>query len=445
MKKETFNNKLREYVRSTLSPTNCGSQCGNCDKCFVTRIYASFKDVLGNNRCIQIGSYPRFTAIRPLHDLDILYVLGSWNEQYHNPEEALKELLEKIKREYVNPTNYVCKASLQTHSITVTFENRAGETVFSVDIVPAYAFRRNEFGDDTYKVPEILEIKRGEGRRDFYHRLYSQRGQMGWIHTDPRGYIEAAKLINQRNPDFRKTVKLVKAWKNSCKERDGNFALKSFHIEQVITRYFQDDGAIDIFDSVFKFFVNIPEIIRAPQIRDRANSNKYTDEYLNKLNGAQKSKIIQARDGFLKKLEEFSEHSSVGKLVEAYFYQRVCQEEEFLFDRGTPILTDDDLGFRIDGWIVSKPGYRDGWLSQVNNRIAKDRKIRFQIRNNVSNSYTMWKVRNSNNSPQPRGEITKHQTLRNPETTQYDGTHYVECYAILNGVCVAKSRQNVVI
>ena len=450
MKKETFNNKLREYVRSTLSPTNCGSQCGNCEKCFVTAVYASFKAVLGDNQCIQIGSYPRFTAIRPLHDLDILYVLGDWNERDYDPEEALKELLEKIKREYVSPPNYVWRASLQTHSITV---NLTGEIIFSVDIVPAYAFGRNKFGNDTYKVPEILEVRRGESRKDFYDRLHSRGRRMKWIHTDPRGYIEAAKRINQGNSDFRKTVKIVKAWKNSCKEKDSDFKLKSFHIEQVITRDFQRNGKRDIFSGVFEFFVNIPKIIGTPQVRDRADQGKFIDAYLKDLSQEQKNRIIQARDGFLKKLEEFSETDSVDELIDAHFYQRVLRSKEeekglekFLFDYKIPICTDDSLGFVIDGYITSEYGKEYGWLSDANDKVRKEMEIDFQIRKDVRyKDYTLWKVRNSNDSPQPRGEITKHQTPNDPETTQYDGTHYVECYAILNGVCVAKSRQYVII
>ena len=35
------------------------------------------------------------------------------------------------------------------------------EEMFSVDIVPAYAFSKNEFGDDVYKVPEVIKKKQG--------------------------------------------------------------------------------------------------------------------------------------------------------------------------------------------------------------------------------------------------------------------------------------------
>ena len=449
MKKDKFNSILREYVRKNISPTNCyNKNCGKCDKCFVTKIYASFANVLNQN-CIQIGSYPRFTAIRPLHDLDILYILGDWNEQKHNPQKLLEELLEKIKDDYVNPTNYKIEISLQTHSITTIFKNNENEEVFSVDIVPAYIFSTNEFKQDTYKVPEALRRKHGKSRQEFYKKLSEEHRRMNWIHTDPRGYIEIAKQVNQSNDDFRKTVKFIKAWKNSCKEKYDNFKLKSFHIEQVITKYFQENDSLEIFDSIFKFFVEIPQIIQSPKIKDRANTEKYIDEYLNDLTEEQKNKIIQAKDCFLKKLEDFSKNDSVDNLIDASFYERAGDSEQFLFDFKIPVLLDEQLNFKIDGWILKKEGFRDGWLSKVNNNIAKNRKIRFQITKDIQKNTSMWKVQNDKtskdvlNNNSIRGEITENHTLNNPESTAYSGNHYVECFAIKNNVCVARAKINV--
>ena len=196
MIKDSFNSKIRAYVKENLSPTNCyDKKCYQCDTCFVSMIYNSFKTVLDKS-CIQIGSYPRFTAIRPLHDLDILYILGNWDNRQSNPFQSLKNLLEKLKREYKNPTTYEIKISLQTHSVTITFKDNDKE-VFSVDIVPAYIVDKNEFEKDIYRVPEILNRKHGKQRSIFYEQLAQHKKQMNWINTDPRGYIEIAKQVNQ--------------------------------------------------------------------------------------------------------------------------------------------------------------------------------------------------------------------------------------------------------
>ena len=78
MKKSNINTLLRSYVRENLTPTIDDIQ-------FVSKIYQSFNDLLGVNNCVQIGSYPRYTAIKPLHDLDILYIMGDWNSNVINP------------------------------------------------------------------------------------------------------------------------------------------------------------------------------------------------------------------------------------------------------------------------------------------------------------------------------------------------------------------------
>ncbi|MEK9174940.1 MAG: hypothetical protein AAB725_03140, partial [Patescibacteria group bacterium] len=78
--------------------------------------------------------------------------------------------------------------------------------------------------------------------------------------------------------------------------------------------------------------------------------------------------------------------------------------------------------------------------------IEVDRKIEFRIVGNQPDADLFkWKVKNDNNSEQPRGEITDHRTLRDPEHSLYNGNHYTECYAIKDGVCVARARQNVVL
>ncbi len=452
MKKDDFDQNLRLFVKDNLSPSNCfDKNCGKCDKCLITRVYDSVKKLL-KNKCIQIGSYPRFTAIKPLHDLDVLYIIGDWDENSHNPKDILTELFNLIGTDYSNPTSYEINISLQAHSVTICFLDKSNTEVFSVDIIPAYRYSKSaDFDQDTYKVPELVNRKHGKMRTKYYQKLKKEAREMRWIHTDPRGYIEIAKNINEKNPDFRKTVKLIKSWKNSCKEAYKDFKLKSFHIEQVITQYFQADVSITTFDAIYKFFTNLKEVIEAPSIKDRANNESFVDQYLEKLSNKQKKKILQAKDGFLIKLESLTEDRSIENLIDADFYKRAGNDEKFLFGLFIPVLIDDDLQFRIDGFIQKKEGFRDGWLSQVHNKIAKGKKIKFKIRKDVTKDYSMWKVQNDKNSDEvlrnnsTRGEITKGRTLRDPEETKYSGNHYVECYAIQDNICIAKSKQAVLI
>ena len=290
-------------------------------------------------------------------------------------------------------------------------------------------------------VPELIRNKRGENRKKYYESL---KGSMKWITSDPRGYIEVAKRVNEANSDYRRTVKLVKAWKNGCKKLNDEFPLKSFYLEQLITIFFRKRMGADIFDSVFEFFHILPKKILSPTIKDRADSSKYIDAYISDLTDEQREMVYQARDHFLKNLEEIKDSDPIDLLFNVQFYQRACASEEYLFDQGIPVLTELDYSFKIIGDVQQRKGGFRRYILDVIGFIPIDRKIYFRIKGTPPPvDIFKWKVKNDDSAPEPRGEITDHQTKNDPENTKYRGNHYVECYAILNKVCVAKARQNV--
>jgi hypothetical protein len=436
MRKSRFNAIFRDFAKNHLSPTP-----GERD--FVSGIYEALQNVIGESNSLQIGSYPRFTSITPLHDLDVLYIAGKWNPASPaNPSAELSGLHTRLERDYVNPTKYQLKISPQTHSITLSFLENGAE-VFAVDVVPAYISGTNRFGNDTYVVPEIFS-KSHAGKMRKYEELRKSARQMAWIPSDPRGYIEVAKRVNDQNSDFRKSVKLIKAWKSSCKRLDGDFKLKSFHLEQVVTGYFQNDPTLEIYDAVFKFFCDIPDIIQQSQIPDRADATRNIDAYVDSLTGGEKEKIIQARDFFLIKLENFTEDDLPEDLINAGFHKRASNTEAYLFDQKIPILSEQEFG--IIGRVLPRAGGFRGKILDALGLIEIDHKIEFRLDTDAPEvDMFKWKVKNDDNSPEPRGEITDYGTLRDPEGTKYNGSHFVECYGIHNGVCTARSRQNVVL
>lgn len=438
MKKSEFNTRIRNYVKDSLSPKEA-------ERSFVSEVYVSVQDVLGVSNCLQIGSYPRFTAITPLHDLDILYILGSLETDF-DPSETLDDLQKELKTNYQNPTQYSSEISRQTHSITIKFSEGADE-VFSVDIVPAYISGKNEFGDDMYVVPEI--VTRSHSDRRQIEKKVAEGEDMKWIKSDPRGYITTATEVNATNDDFRKTVKFIKGWRAGCKDQNDDFPLKSFHLEQIVTTYFQNDPSIEIFDAVFRFFRELPEYIQAPTIPDRANPSKNIDEYIERLTDQQKRWINLACNYFLIKLENFSEDDDVGDLLIVRLHERSKDKhgntsEEYLFDEDIPTFTETD--FSIVGHVLARNGSFRPYVLDQHGVIEIDRHISFRIGHDAPEAdLYKWKVKNDDSSEQPRGEITDHQTFNDPEQTAYSGSHYVECFAIKDGVCIGRARQNVVL
>lgn len=439
MTKTEINNKLREFAR-TLSPTEN-------ERGIVGDLYSSFQTLLGTSNCLQVGSYPRFTAITPLHDLDILYVIGEWHTDWpkdsYTSEEVIDDLVNKITNDFEQPDGCeVLSIDKQTHSVSVTF--KSGTLEYSVDVVPAYMHGTNEFDLPTYRVPEILKEKKHDKRLELYQTRTLNSESVGWIDSDPRGYISVATEVG-KNPDFRKTVKIVKHWKGLIKQEDENLRLKSFHVEQIITQYFQIYSEGTIFDALFTFFVDFPNTaLVANQISDRANPDKFIDDYVEKFSADIKKRLTQARDGVLINLEEIDTFDFVEEVFKPYFRERMSPNEKYLFDDRIPVLLESEHdSFNINADITDKPGNIQRSLNRMG-IIDSGRYLKFK-RGNIDGCEYKWKVKNDDRSDQPRGEITDGHTLNVPENTKYIGGHYVECYAVLNRICIAKFKHNVVI
>lgn len=433
MKRSELNSKLRDHARQ-LSPTAA-------DQDLISKVYQSLSDLFGTANCIQIGSYPRFTAITPIHDLDVLYVLGQWDENNHSPEATLRNLHRLLGTNYINPTRLTTRVSLQTHSVTIEYSSGTN-VVLSVDIVPAYTFLTNEYQLPTYRVPEVIRQSSHEKR---HSTPWDSSQESGWIHSDPRGYIAAATAVGV-NSDFRKAVKIAKDWKNKLKAEDKDLKLKSFHLEQVITQMFRDNELLDLADAVFNFFVELPAHISTPnQIADRANPDKYIDDYLVDLNQTQLDKIIVARDNVLIALEQASPNTDISSVFEPNFTSR-NPDEQFMFDYGIPLHIDhanQQLQIHFDEEAPNRAERRRA--RHAHQPIGN--KLYFKIIDGFDDAMRyFWKVRNSDllHPEKRRGDITEGQTKNNPESTAWPGNHFVECYAVNEeGVCTDMARVDV--
>ena len=440
MRKNSLNQLLRSYVKENLTPTMDDIQ-------FVSNIYQSFNDLLGVNNCVQIGSYPRYTAIKPLHDLDILYIMGDWNSNQNDPKFDLKSIADKFSKEYVNPTKFDLDIVVQTHSISFRYLDKE-EEVFAVDLVPALTDGKNEFSRNKFRVPEIIKVHRGKKRAEYYEKKLSNKEDLTWIKTDPLGYVEVAAYINNQNEDFRRSVKFVKRWKHECKEKNENFKLKSFHLEQLITENYKQNSNLDIFDSIFKCLSELKEKIQNPILRDRGDSTKYIDSYVSELTESERDLIHQAVDAILIAFEKIDDLNGIAQLFKIGFYKRVSDSEKFLFDQNIPVLIDDNLTLTIDGYVKDLNGFREykANLKHAGGVVDTKNKIDFKvIANSTNHDILKWKVRNDNNSREIRGEITDHHTYARPESTAFIGKHFVECYSIKSNVCVAKDRVDVLV
>lgn len=100
---------------------------------------------------------------------------------------------------------------------------------------------------------------------------------------------------------------------------------------------------------------------------------------------------------------------------------------------------------------ITQNGFRTGLLSEFIKKkfmIKQNRKLKFMIvENDIPKPYEIyWKVRNVGYEAIRRncirGQIKKGMEYLS-ESTNFYGPHYVECYIIKDGICVARDKISV--
>lgn len=283
MTKNDINQIIANYARHNLSPTKK-------ERDYISTKYEELKSFL-EGRTFQNGSYARFTSTTPVNDLDVIYVLPEVVSQ-----SFAKMLLESRELDITNILEslagklnklYAGKAQVksQPHSVGIYFGN---EDDFSIDVVPAIPADK-----EMYWVPESSRLSIA-ARRKVYE---SHPTTISWIKSHPRGYISDASRVDKlSNGNFRKTAKFVKKWKQGCKEKNPEFALKSFHLELIVTRMFLENPALTCINVIEQFFTSLDRSIQNPQIPDKAESSRFVDQYLRYLSDVERSIVLQFRD-----------------------------------------------------------------------------------------------------------------------------------------------------
>ncbi len=302
------NEALRKYSHEQLTPTEGQRR-------LITEIYSSVCSLLGEHRCRQIGSYPRYTAIRPPHDLDVLFRAGFSRELSPDPSAAIGEIAKLLDENFVAPDGLTSRIRIQSHSVSITLF-RETEEEFSVDIVPAWETGvKNEFDDDIFRVPELI-LKGHLGRQREYKRVADGIGSISFILSDPIGYIHVAKVVNDENEDFRRSTKCVKKSKHVASESNEHFKLKSFHLELIMTGYFRTNPGLEIYDALMKIFEELPNWISHSQIPDRADPERMIDAYVDDFSDMERSAILAWRKEMLERLRKFDGSDDVSALFE---------------------------------------------------------------------------------------------------------------------------------
>lgn len=173
------------------------------------------------------GSYARDTAIAPLDDVDIIFVVNpkEWKtnflSQVPTPETILRSFSNAIRYRYPNSS-----VRTQRRSICLQLNH------LDIDLVPAIE------ADSTGKMIWVPDTRTGN-----------------WIKSSPKMHSEAATKVNQaRYGKFKPLVKILKYWNSNL---PSTATFKSFIVETMAVRLFQsvdipslEEGLLSFFDFV---------------------------------------------------------------------------------------------------------------------------------------------------------------------------------------------------
>ncbi|MFA7277661.1 MAG: nucleotidyltransferase [Candidatus Gracilibacteria bacterium] len=128
------------------------------------------------------------------------------------------------------------------------------------------------------------------------------------------------------------------------------------------------------------------------------------------------------------------------------FLDEYSSEEEDLQTKYGIQYSPSGHTFKIDTWIEQN-GFMGNFLGKLLYLQREHRPVYRVVDSDITGTYSvMWKIKNSGNEAKSlgklRGEIHKDQGYkkREGEKPLFSGVHRVECFAIKDGVCVAKDE-----
>lgn len=383
----------------------------------------------------MVGSVGRHTAIKGVSDLDMLFVLpdklfsqyngDSWNGQ--------KELLIAVKKE-LQKRYPGSKLRGDGQVVVITFSN------YVVEICPAF-----EESDGSFTYPD------------------SNSGGK-WKRTDPLVEIgESDYMIEQTKSHYKYVCQMVRAWKNHV-----GFKMGGLLIDTLVHNFFNKypeyqkttfDNYLALLQDLLSYF---KKLNKAQKYWHALGSNQHVynknNKFITNANDAYEKikNLNEDSEDIFEKLQElfgksFPIPETVTKSEQAsYTYSIASNREEFIHGI---FPVDIKFNLKID-CEVKQNGFREALLRIMlmkKTPLLPNKSLTFFIVENEIESKGLpfdiyWKVKNQGEEAirrkNLRGEIIKGASQK-IEETHFKGGHYVECYIIFNGVCVARDRIDV--
>ncbi|WP_418722360.1 SMODS domain-containing nucleotidyltransferase [Enorma sp.] len=380
------------------------------------------------------GSYAKHTAIRPAkddgnRDVDIVV------ETDHSTDDGPADVLEELRSALADASKY-STARVQTHSVGIQLSK------LDIDVVPLAK------EDESWY---IGDAETGE-----------------WSQTNPKGHKEWATEVNEEHDGkYKPVVKILKWWRREhCPE--GSRWPKGITLEKMVADSFPEEMGPygDLVASVFRSMHDhcsddlasgVVPFVDDPSLPGNDLAASYSIEDFREFDDELVSAIAlldesgSTNEVWRKILgERFPVGSSKAELsLPASVFLPTQHALAVSWRERLPyVVKAKGFGIQVYAEVETKDGKR--FTIRSNDRtIPKDCTVVYHVLRSPSlrNCSIRWQIVNTGteaiSAGCKRGEIAASNESNGfrRETTAYTGRHYVQCFAIRNGVCIARSKE----
>lgn len=381
---------------------------------------------------LMTGSYGRGTAIQGVSDLDMVFWLP-WDvyKRFDSYEDnGQSALLQEVKN-YIKITYPNTNVKADGQVVVVSFDK------YVIDVLPC--FEHND--------------------RSFTHPDSNHGGK--WKKTNPRTEIKAVNTLNTaNNGNLKYLAMMVRAWKNKVGAPMNGFLIDTLCYNFINSTTNYQSTSFSKYDLMSKVFFDYlrglnkdQEFWYAPGSNQKAyKKGNFIPKAKKAFNNCTQAIEAQGTSSANKKWKNVYGRNfpaSVSAVIENAKSLAYKNTEEHIEDK---YQVDVRYGLTIDCSVI-QDGFR---LETLTNILAKGfplktkKDLEFFIADcTVPSPYeVLWKVRNvgdiAERKDMIRGSIlSSGSDLSRKERTEFYGKHYVECYIIKNGVCVARDKLDV--
>lgn len=417
---------FRQFVSNIKIPEDKASTISYRYGRITKALNKNFRDTESKTaNSLQVGSYGRYTGIKGISDLDMLYIMPVNKWQDYNSSGGQTKLLTDTKNAIANTYS---SSDIKVDRCVVTVKLSDSH----VDVQPVF-----EVEDQDYKYPDTYNSG-------------------SWKITKPRKEMSAmTEAEQQKNKNLRRLCKMARAWKNKNGVCMGGLLIDTLAYNFLNSTSDYDSTSYESYDLMcrdfFKFLKNQP--------KDQKEYGALGSRQRVKVRKSFKRKAKKAYDLALEAIATTSENKKHSKWRDIFGndfpkYENADQlartinvnyrnTEEFI-ESYYPLNILFDLKIDCE---IKQNGFRTGLLREFlakRIRLMPNKSLRFYIESiDVPPPFTIkWKVTNRGEKAIQRdcvrGQIINDLgSFERKETTNFRGSHFVECYVIKDNMVVA--------